>query len=185
MLYGDLLNPWILYPFIIWSVFWKGLALWKAAEERHKLWFALILVIQTAGLLEIIYILYISKHIDNRIGNRYALRGKDFSQVSYNEFIKNELKVGKIMKAEKVGATEKLIRLEIDLGKPVKIIAGIGKKYSPDELIGQNVVVIANLEPREIMGEVSNGMLLAATDNNGLPVLIIPQETVASGSIIS
>jgi len=66
-----------------------------------------------------------------------------------------------------------------------QLVAGIGKKYQPEELIGKQIVIVANLEPRKLMGEESQGMLLAAHDEEGSPILLMPDKTSPSGSKIS
>jgi methionyl-tRNA synthetase len=104
--------------------------------------------------------------------------------ISLNDFQKIDLRVAKILKAEKIKDSDKLIKIEIDTGEGQKtIIAGIGKKYKPEELIGQLVVVVYNLEPKEIKGIKSEGMLLAVDSKNG-PVLIVPLEQVFVGEKI-
>lgn len=109
--------------------------------------------------------------------------------ISYDDFAKIELKVAKVMEAERVSNSEKLIRLQLDLGEKNEanlpagrqVIAGIGKTYAPEDLIGKEIVIVANLEPRSLMGLESNGMLLAASDEDG-PVLLVPDLEVVPGS---
>lgn len=104
--------------------------------------------------------------------------------IPYDEFAKIELRVAKVLSAERVERSEKLIKLQIDLGSEHRqLVAGIGKAYEPDQLIGKRIVVVANLEPRSLMGLESNGMLLAASDVNG-PVLLIPEKEVFPGTNI-
>ncbi len=101
---------------------------------------------------------------------------------SIQDFGKLSIKIGTIRSAEKVEGSSKLLKLDIDLGHEKRqILAGIGEKYEPKELKGKQIPVIANLEPRMMMGLESNGMILAA-DINGEPVLIHPDEKVANGS---
>ncbi|HPC30808.1 MAG TPA: methionine--tRNA ligase subunit beta, partial [Candidatus Pacearchaeota archaeon] len=98
--------------------------------------------------------------------------------INFEEFQKIDLKIGKILEAEKVENSEKLLRLKVDLGEEQRqIIAGIGKVYQPQDLINQEIVVVVNLEPKTLMGFESQGMLLAA-DNNGEPILIKPEKEV-------
>ena len=99
-----------------------------------------------------------------------------------NDFNKLSIKIGTIRKAEKVEGSSKLLKLDIDLGHEKRqILAGIGEKYDPADLKGKQVPVLANLDPRMMMGLESNGMILAA-DINGEPVLLHPNEKVANGS---
>ena len=101
--------------------------------------------------------------------------------ISFEEFQKIDLRVAKILKAEKIENSDKLIKLEIDLGQEKRtIVAGIGKKYSPEELIGQLIIIVANLEAKEIKGIKSEGMLLAVDSQNG-PVLVVPLEQAFPG----
>ncbi len=102
---------------------------------------------------------------------------------TYDDFIKLELRVAKIIQAEEIEGAEKLLKLRIDLGfEKRQIVAGIKKAYSPNDLIGREIVVVANLEPRVVMGLESQGMLLAADDSG--PVLLRPDRDVLPGSII-
>lgn len=109
--------------------------------------------------------------------------------INYDDFSKVELKIAKVLEAARVDGSEKLLRLQLDLGEKneagelVKrqILAGIGKNYEPEVLIGKEIVVVANLEPRKLMGEESNGMLLAASDESGIAVLT-PDREIQPGS---
>ncbi|MEK7616088.1 MAG: methionine--tRNA ligase subunit beta [Patescibacteria group bacterium] len=101
--------------------------------------------------------------------------------ISYDDFSKIELKVAKVLSAEKVEGSEKLLKLQIDLGSEQRqIISGIAKAYEAEQLIGKQVVVITNLEPRMIMGLESNGMLLAADG----PTILTPEHEVENGAVI-
>lgn len=103
--------------------------------------------------------------------------------ISYDDFKKIELRVARVVVAEHIEGSEKLIRLEVELADEKRqIIAGIGKKYSPEELIGREIVIVANLEPRTLMGLESRGMLLAADDNG--PVLLRPDMDITPGAEI-
>lgn len=110
--------------------------------------------------------------------------------ISYDDFSKCELRVARVRVAERVAGSEKLLRLEVDAGDKNdagetilrQIVSGIGKAYEPESLIGREIVIIANLEPRKLMGLESNGMLLAASD--GAPVLLQPDREVPPGSTI-
>ena len=94
------------------------------------------------------------------------------------DFKKVELKVAKVISAERVEGSEKLLKLEVDLSEEKRqIIAGIGKVYNPEDLTGKEIVVVANLEPRSLMGLESQGMVLAANAELG-PVLLMPDKEV-------
>lgn len=103
--------------------------------------------------------------------------------ITYDDFKKVELKIAKIIEAEEVPGAEKLLRLQIDLGNSEKrqIVAGIKKQYLAKDLIGKEIAVITNLEPRLVMGVESNGMLLAASGDAG-PVILMPEKEVPPGS---
>ena len=105
--------------------------------------------------------------------------------MTIDEFRQVDLRIAKIISAERVPGSEKLIKLQIDLGEPRQLVAGIGKAYEPEDLPGKEIVVVANLEPRALMGLESQGMLLAAHEEDGVPVLLMPDRTVAPGSGIS
>ncbi len=113
--------------------------------------------------------------------------------MTIDDFRKIDLRVGKIASAGPVPGSEKLLRLEVDLGEkdetglptPRQIVAGVGKSYAPAELVGKEVAIVANLEPRKLMGLESNGMLLAAHDVNGNPVVLLAEKDVPPGAIIS
>jgi len=103
----------------------------------------------------------------------------------YDDFAKLELKVATVVECKIHPNADKLLLLQIDLGGEDKrqICAGIRADYQPEQLVGKQVVVVANLEPRTMRGEVSQGMLLAATDPvTGKVVVVGPWENVAPGS---
>jgi len=104
--------------------------------------------------------------------------------INFEEFQKIDLKVGKIVKAERVEGSEKLLKLEVDLGEEKRqLVAGIAKFYQPKDLISREIVIVVNLEPRALMGIKSQGMLLAA-DNKGKPILLKPDKEVPPGTKI-
>jgi len=105
--------------------------------------------------------------------------------ITIDDFFKVELKVGKVVTAEEVKKSKKLLRLEVDLGeeKPRQIVAGIKEYYKPEELVDTYVCVVSNLKPAKLMGMVSEGMLLAAKDEDGL-ALIRPEKPKKVGTQI-
>jgi len=95
-----------------------------------------------------------------------------------------DLRVGKIIEAERVEGADKLLKLKVDLGKEERqLVAGIAKFYQPENLIGRELIVVANLEPKTLMGIESQGMLLAASVE-GRPVILEPDEEVPPGTKI-
>jgi len=119
--------------------------------------------------------------------------------ITFDEFKKVELRVATIEAAERVEGSEKLIKLQLDLGVGVstpvegedpstssgrgkrQIVAGIGKRYTPEELVGKQIIIAANLAPRALMGIESHGMLLAAGSDEG-PILLIPEKSAPAGA---
>ncbi|GAX87311.1 methionyl-tRNA synthetase [Lebetimonas natsushimae] len=110
---------------------------------------------------------------------------KPVNLITIDEFFKTELKIGKILVAEEIKKSKKLLRLEVDLGeeKPRQIIAGIKEYYKPEELIDTYVCVVSNLKPAKLMGMMSEGMLLGAKDENGFS-LIRPEKPKKTGTPI-
>lgn len=107
-------------------------------------------------------------------------------RISIDEFAKVELRVAKILAAERVAGADKLLKLVVDAGEPKArtLVAGIAEAYQPEELVGRSVVIVANLEPRKLRGIESNGMVLAATPDSGLPVLLTLDKPVPPGTRI-
>lgn len=102
--------------------------------------------------------------------------------IDIEEFKKLDIRIGRIVRAERVPRTTKLLRLEVDVGGEIRqLVAGIADGYSPSELIDKLIVVLVNLRPRIIRGIVSQGMLLAV-DVGGKPVLLTTDKPVPPGS---
>lgn len=102
--------------------------------------------------------------------------------VSIDDFRKLEMKIGRIQSAERIEGSDKLLKLTVDLGAETRqIIAGIAKWYEPEALVGKQVPVLANLEPRMLMGLESQGMIVCA-DVDGTPVLLHPDTSVPEGA---
>lgn len=98
-------------------------------------------------------------------------------QITIDEFMKIQLKTAKVLSAERVPKSEKLIKLQVSLGTEQRqIVAGIGKKYEPDALVGKTIVIVANLKPAKLMGIESQGMVLAAGDADVRGLLTIQEE---------
>ena len=106
--------------------------------------------------------------------------------ISKEDFSKMDIRIGTILSAEILPKSEKLLKLQVDLGevRARQILAGIKTYYNPQELVGMQVCVLANLKPAKLMGEISEGMILAAKDGTGL-ALIAPQKQKINGSQIS
>lgn len=107
-------------------------------------------------------------------------------EIVYDDFAKLDLRTGKILSAEKVKKTDKLMKLEVDLGFETRtIVSGIAEHFSAEDLTGRQVVVVANLAPRKMKGIESKGMILLAEDENGKLIFINPDEEVNPGSGVS
>jgi len=101
-----------------------------------------------------------------------------------DDLAKLGLRIATVVEAEAVSGSEKLLKLHIDLGDEQRqVVSGIAKSYTPQELLGKQVVFVSNLEPRTILGVESNGMLLCADDEAG-PVLLSPLALVKPGAAI-
>lgn len=104
--------------------------------------------------------------------------------ISIDDFSKVDLRVGEVKSAERVKGADKLLHLKIDIGEsePRTIVAGIALKYQPEEIVGRKVVIVANLQPRKLRGLTSQGMIVAASLEGGLPVLAGFHEDVPIGA---
>lgn len=112
--------------------------------------------------------------------------------ISFEEFKKLDIRIGRIEHAERIPDSDKLLRLEVNLGNDPstgsgreirQIVAGIAQYYEPEKLIGRSVPILVNLEPRMLRGVESQGMLLAS-DAGGEPVLFSPDKDIPPGSVV-
>jgi methionyl-tRNA synthetase len=105
--------------------------------------------------------------------------------VTFDDFTKIDIRTATILEAEKVPKTIKLLKLKIDTGIDIRtIVSGIAEYYEPEAIIGKQISIVANLEPREIKGIESKGMILMAEDKNGKLVMVAPVNKVSNGSMI-
>ena len=105
--------------------------------------------------------------------------------VEADTFFKVDLRVGRILEAERVPKSDKLIKMKVDIGLEQRtIVGGIGKAYEPADLLNRLVVVVANLAPRKLIGIESHGMLLAASDNASKPFLVAPSDDAKPGFLV-
>ncbi len=106
-------------------------------------------------------------------------------EITFDDFAKLDLRLGTILTAEKVEKADKLLKFSVDLGFEIRtIVSGIAAHFKPEELIGQQVSVVANLAPRKIRGIESKGMILLAEDENGKLHFVFPKINVSNGSVI-
>lgn len=102
--------------------------------------------------------------------------------ITYDDFSRLDLRVAEIVECEKMEKADKLLILKVKLGEEQRtIVAGIAQHYEPAELIGKKVVIVANLQPAKLRGTMSEGMLLAASDDNRVEVLMV-QSDIAAGN---
>lgn len=116
-------------------------------------------------------------------------------EISYDDFVKVDLRIARIVAAEPHPNADRLLKLQLDdgSGTPRQICAGIKGHYEPDTLVGRSIVIVANLAPRKIRGEESRGMLLAASDvpkdaaesQERQVILLTPMSEIAAGSTVS
>ena len=105
--------------------------------------------------------------------------------VTMDEFQKLDLRVGKVIEAENVPKSQKLLKLQVEIGvEKRQVVAGIAQHYKPEDLVGKSIVVVYNLQPAKLMGQESQGMLLAASDGTGRLVFITPSGEIPSGSVV-
>jgi methionyl-tRNA synthetase len=106
------------------------------------------------------------------------------TRISIDQFAQIDLRVGQILTAERIPNADKLLRLEVDLAEPEprQILAGIAEYYEPEHLVGQKILVVSNLQPRKLRGFESRGMLLAASGENGRPLLATVPADAPNGS---
>lgn len=145
-------------------------------EEEHELGTSEILFVKIDDSL-------IEKQV-NKLGEVETEANPDLlPEINYEDFAKLDLRTAKIIAAEKIKKSDKLVKLQVDLGfEKRQIVAGISKHYEAEELIGKNIVVVANLKPAKLFGHESQGMVLAAETKDGNLFLVDPNEKSGLGS---
>lgn len=109
--------------------------------------------------------------------NKEDAQQQDQEYITIDDFFKSDLRVAEIIKAEAMPNADRLLKLQLDLGTEQRqVVSGIAKYYRPEELIGKKVIVVANLKPVKLRGEMSNGMILAASDGDKLQMATVGQE---------
>jgi methionyl-tRNA synthetase len=107
------------------------------------------------------------------------------SRITIDDFMKVELRVAKVLAAERVPKSKKLLKLTVDVGTEQRtLVAGIAEAYEPEAMVGRTVVIVFNLQPATLMGVESNGMVLAASPDGGKPILLSFEEPPPPGSRI-
>ncbi len=106
-------------------------------------------------------------------------------ECTYDEFSKMDIRTATVLEAERVPKTDKLLKLRIDTGIDIRtIVSGIAECYTPEEMLGKRICILANLTPRIIRGIESKGMILMASDTTGKMRIVSPEEVMANGSVI-
>ena len=128
------------------------------------------------------------KMIDEQINKLSGGESKpdENNLISYEDFMKTELKVAEVIEAEKIKKSKKLLKLKVKLGDELRqVVAGIALNYEPEELIGKKVVIVANLQPAKLMGEESKGMILAVENELGNLEVLNVSNSVKNGTRVS
>ncbi len=111
---------------------------------------------------------------------------EEVAEIVIDDFFKCQLKVGKILTAEKVEKSKKLLKFSVDTGEKIRsIVSGVAKFYTPEELVGKEVIVVANLKPATIGGVLSEGMILFGEDDEHNVYFVTPEKSLKAGSIVS
>ena len=165
---------------------WENLGSMELIAAGHK--------IGTPSLLfEKIEDEVIQKQLDKLAATKAANQAAEAAQnveaqkeaVSFEDFQKMDIRVSTILAAEKVAKTKKLLKLTVDTGIDKReIVSGIAEHFTPEELVGQQVLVLVNLQPREMRGILSSGMILMGEDASGKLVLLQPSQKTNSGAIV-
>ena len=105
--------------------------------------------------------------------------------ITIDDFKKIDLRVARVIEAVKVPKSDKLLKLQVEIGNERRqVLAGIAKQYKPEDLIGKLIVVVANLQPAKLMGQESQGMILAASDESGNLTLVGVQSEISPGATV-
>lgn len=103
----------------------------------------------------------------NNLSNKEETKTEEKEQIAFEDFLKMDFKIGQVLECEKIKKSNKLLKSKVKIGdKIVQIVSGIANYYTPEEMVGKRVVVLTNLKPAKLCGEISEGMILAASDNN-------------------
>ena len=123
------------------------------------------------------------RHVRHRRPPAACAAVRSDGHIAIDDFMKVELRVAKVLEAEAVPKSKKLIKLRVDVGTEQRtILAGIAEAYKPEELVGRTIVVVANLKPRPMMGMESQGMVLAASTDTGPPSLVAVDPSLPAGA---
>ena len=113
--------------------------------------------------------------VNNKEETKTENKTEEKEQIGFEDFLKMDFKIGEVLECEKIKKSNKLLKSQVKIGdKVIQIISGIANYYTPEEMVGKRVVVLTNLKPAKLCGEVSEGMILAASDNdNNLKIITV------------
>ena len=168
-----------------WKQFWVNEELINAVPQHHQL-----------GQPELLYKNIENEEIEKQVEKLRKTKMENEKpapsvkalkpEITIDDFSKLDIRVGKVLEAERMEKSNKLLKLKVDTGIDQRtILSGIAQHYTPEEMIGKQVTLIANLAPRKMMGIESQGMVLMAEDVDGKLRLIFPSEEVSPGSTVS
>ncbi len=135
--------------------------------------------------------------VDNQINKLIATKNQNLmekendlpkikNEISYDDFSKLDMRVGEIKSAEMIPKSNKLLKLTVDIGLETRtVLSGIAQQYAPQEVVGKKVILLSNLQPRNMMGIESRGMILMSEDRNGKILFLTPDGYAENGSVIS
>lgn len=169
-----------------WKEFWKKQELIEPVPQHHQLGKAELLFknIEDEEIEKQVAKLKKPKAVEEQKAESGVKPLK--AQVTIDDFSKLDIRVGKVLAAERMEKSDKLLKLTVDTGVDQRtVLSGIAKHYSPEEMVGKQVTLIANLAPRKMMGIESQGMILMAEDSDGKLRLLQPNEVVNPGSTVS
>jgi len=107
-------------------------------------------------------------------------------EITFDDFTRLDMRVGKVLKAERLEKSKKLLKLQVDIGVEERIVlSGIAEQFTPEEVIGKKVILLANLQPRKMMGITSQGMILMSEDKEGVLRFLTPDGEADNGATIS
>ena len=130
----------------------------------------------------------IKKLMDTKQANEQSKQDQPEAKtnINYDQFAAMDIRVGTILSAEKVAKTKKLLKLSIDTGIDHRtVVSGIAEYFAPEDIVGKQVSILINLEPREIKGILSQGMILMAQNKDGKLNFVHPAENITNGSVIA
>lgn len=170
-----------------WSTFWKKQQLIDTVPQQHQLGKAELLFKNVEDEDIEKQVLKLKKPVMEDVKANSEVVVKPLKPViTIDDFAKLDIRVGKVLAAERMEKSNKLLKLTVDTGVDQRtVLSGIAQHYSPEEMIGKQVTLIANLAPRKMMGIESQGMILMAEDGDGKLRLLQPNEVVMPGAVVS